>query len=115
MSQIARNSAFAATGIGQNNFELEQEFSDQIKMELALKMGLNGPQQLNKRALCNVLSSQAPRSDMKQILQARAELYNESVSPKLFTRSADLAAKSNTEKARSAARSLLAAAPLTVI
>ena len=45
MSQIARNSAFAATGIGQNNLELERELSDQIKMELALKMGLNGPQQ----------------------------------------------------------------------
>lgn len=115
MSQIARNSAFAATGIGQNNLELERELSDQIKMELALKMGLNGPQQLNKRALCNVLSSHASRSDMKQILQARAELYNESVSPKFFTRSADLAAKSNTEEARSSARSLLAAAPLTVI
>ena len=44
MSQIARNSNFAATGTSQNNLDLEKELSDQIKLGLALKMGLNGQQ-----------------------------------------------------------------------
>ena len=83
-------------------------------MQLALKMGLN-PNQVNKRALCNVLSSQASRSDMKQILLARTELYKEYLTSKLFTRGSDLTAKTKTEQARSSARSLLAAAPPLVV
>ena len=46
-------------------------------MALAVKMGLNGPQEVREQALQNVLTSKSARGDMKQILQSRAEIYGE--------------------------------------
>ena len=112
MSQIARNADIASTGIDVNKFEFEKELNDQIKMGLALKMGLNDSVHLNKRALSNVLSSLSSRANLKQILQARAELYPECLDPKLFARNIDLASKvGKTKQKENSARSSLAAAP----
>ena len=115
MSQIARNTDMASTGSGVNKFALEKELNDQIKMGLALKMGLNDSVHLNKRALSNVLSSIPSRANLKQILQARAELYSECLDPKLFTRNTDLVSKvGKTKQKENSARSSLVAAPLLV-
>ena len=84
-------------------------------MGLALKIGLNDSVHLNKRALSNVLSSLSSRANLKQILQARAELYPECLDPKLFARNIDLASKvGKTKQKENSARSSFAAAPLLV-
>ena len=60
---------------------LGKKLFEQIQLALALKMGLNGPQQVKERALHNVLSNKSTRGDVKQVLQSRAEIYRDALEP----------------------------------
>ena len=78
MSKIATNYATGAAGSVQD----QNDIFNQLQLAVAIKMGLNGPQLLEQRALQNVLTSNSARGDIQQILQARAELYGDSTDPK---------------------------------
>ena len=82
MSQITNNPSSAAQGNGLDANVLNRNLFDQIQLALAVKMGLNGPQQIKERALYNVLTSKSARGDMKQVLQSRAEIYSDELEPK---------------------------------
>ena len=79
---------------------------------LAVKMGLNGPEQVKERALHNVLTSKSVRGDMKQVLQSRAEIYGDMVDPNKFKSRVDLGGKTKSMREKNQARALLAGAPL---
>ena len=79
MSQITCDPSAAAQGSVLNPNILNEKLFNQIQMALAVKMGLNGPQQVREQALQNVLTSKSARGDMKQILQSRAEIYGETL------------------------------------
>ena len=84
-------------------------------MALAVKMGLNGPQQVREQALQNVLTSKAARGDMKQVLQSRAEIYGEALNTNWFKANVDLGGKTKSSiLEKNQARALLAGAPLLV-
>ena len=110
MSRIATSHTTGAAGSVQG----QNDIFNQLQLALAIKMGLNGPQLLKQRALQNVLTSNAARGDIQQILQARAELYGDSTNPKWFGRDVDLGAKAKSFTERNKARALLAGAPLMV-
>ena len=82
MSQITSNPSSAAQGNGLDANVLNKNLFDQIQLALAVKMGLNGPQQIKERALYNVVTSKSARGDMKQVLQSRAEIYSDELDPK---------------------------------
>ena len=82
MSQITRNHASTASGIGSYDNNLQQGLDDHIRLALAVQLGANGPQMVKQRALLNVLKSKPARGDIQQILQSRAELYGDSLDPK---------------------------------
>ena len=77
-------------------------------------MGLNGLQQVKERALHNVLTNKSARGDLKQILQSRAEIYNDMLEPNWFRANTDLAGKAKTMRQKNQGRSQLAGAPLLV-
>ena len=85
-----------------------------MQLVLALKMGLNGPQQVKERALHNVLTSRLARGDMKQVLQSRAEIYGDALEPNWFQTNSDLGGKAKSMRQKNRARSQLARAPLLV-
>ena len=82
MSQISCNPSSAAQGSGLDPIDLNKKLFEQLQLALAVKMGLNGPQQVKERALHNVLTSKSARGDVKQILQSRAEIYRDMLDPK---------------------------------
>ena len=82
MSQITCNPTTANQGIFENHSNLNKDLFEQLQMALTIKMGLNGPQQVKERALHNVLTNSPARTDMRQILQSRAELYGDELDPK---------------------------------
>ena len=81
MSQITCDPSSAAQGSLLNSNHLNEKLFNQIQLALAVKMGLNGPEQVKERALHNVLTSKAARGDMKQVLQSRAEIYGDELDP----------------------------------
>ena len=81
MAQISCNPSSAAQGSVLSPNNLSNKLFEQIQMELALKMDLNGPQQVKERALHNVLTSKSARGDVKQVLQSRAEIYRDALEP----------------------------------
>ena len=81
MSQISNDPSSAAQGSLLNSNYLNEKLFNQIQLALAVKMGLNGPEQVKERALHNVLTSKAARVDMKQVLQSRVEIYGDELDP----------------------------------
>ena len=82
MSRISGDPTVASQGSVLNSDEISKKLFDQLQMALTVQLGLNGPQQIKKRALQNVLTSKSARGDMKQILQSRAEIYGDDLDPK---------------------------------
>ena len=81
MSRIAADPSASSQGSLLNSNNLGEKLFSQIQLALAVKMGLNGPQEVRERALKNVLTSKSARGDMKQILQSRAEIYGDLLDP----------------------------------
>ena len=81
MSKITCDPSSAAQGSLSNTNHLNENLFNQIQLALAVKMGLNGPEQVKERALHNVLTSKAARGDMRQVLQSRAEIYGDELDP----------------------------------
>ena len=71
MSQITTDPSSATQGSLSRSNDLRSKLFNQLQLALAVKMGLNGPQQIKEQALHNVLTSKSARGDMKQILQSR--------------------------------------------
>ena len=90
MSQITRDPSSASQGSFCSQNYLNKKLFDQIQLALAVQLGINGPQQVKERALHNVLTSNAARGDMKQILQSRAEIYGDELDPNWFKQKVDL-------------------------
>ena len=90
MSQITRDPSSASQGSLFKTNDLNKKLFDQIQLALAVQLGINGPQQVKERALNNVLTSNAARRDMKQILQSRAEIYGDELDPNWFKQKVDL-------------------------
>ena len=83
MSQITCDLSSAAQGSLSNTNHLNEDLFNQLQLALAVKMGLNGPEQVKERALHNVLTSKTAQRDMRQVLQSRAEISRRRVGPKL--------------------------------
>ena len=81
MSRITRDPSSASQGSVLHPNKLNEKLFNQVQLALAVKMGLNGPQQVKERALQNVLTSRSARGDMKQVLQSRAEIYGDELDP----------------------------------
>ena len=81
MSQITCDPSAASQGSLLTSNNLNEKLFNQIQLALAVKMGLNGPQQVKEQALQNVLTSKSARGDVKQILQSRAEIYGDGLDP----------------------------------
>ena len=81
MSQITRDPSSASQGSFSSTNDLNKKLFDQIQLALAVQLGINGPQKVKERALHNVLTSNAARGDMKQILQSKAEIYGDELDP----------------------------------
>ena len=111
MSQICDPSS-AAQGNLLNSSHLNEKLFNQIQLALAVKMGLNGPEQVKERALHNVLTSKSARGDLKQVLQSRAEIYGDELDPNWFKSKVDLGGKAKTLREKNQARAMLAGAPL---
>ena len=114
MSRIACHVDSASQGKVKSKSDLKMELNEQLSLALAIQMGLNGVSQVNERALLNVRTSKSARGDLKQVLQSREELYGASLDPGWFKRGYSLGTKAKSTNQRNKARSLLAAAPLTV-
>ena len=114
MSQVTCNPTTANQGTVPEQNLNSRELFDQLQMALSAQLGFSGPQQVNERALHNVITSPTARVDMKQIIRARAELYGDELEPKLFKQGTDLGGKATTLKERNQARAQLAGAPLLV-
>ena len=114
MSKISCNPSSAAQGSVLSPKALKSKLFEQIQLALAVKMGLNGPQQVKERALHNVLTSKSARGDVKQILQSRAEIHRDMLEPNYFKANADLGGKAKAMRQKNQARSQLAGAPLLV-
>ena len=84
------NPTSARQGLGNEQYIFSRELFEQLQMALAIQLGLNGPQQVKEHALHNVLNSSSARSDMKQILQSRTEIYNDALEPNWFEANSDL-------------------------
>ena len=56
MSQITCDPSSAAQGSLSNTNHLNENIFNQIQLALAVKMGLNGPEQVKEKALNNVLT-----------------------------------------------------------
>ena len=67
----------------------------QLQRELAVKMNLSGSQ-LKQRPLAAILASNPGRSVLKKVLQCRAEIYGDSLDPKMFIKNSDLGGKTRT-------------------
>ena len=93
MSQVSSNPVSAAQGSVLSPNDLNMKLFEQIRLALALKMGLSGPQQGKEKELHNVLTNKSARGDLKQILQSRAEIYNNMLEPNWFQANADLGSK----------------------
>ena len=61
MSRIACHTDLASKGSALNLSDFRKDLNDQLQLALAVKMGLNGSQQINERALYNVVTSQSAR------------------------------------------------------
>ena len=114
MSQIACDPSSAAQGSVLNSNESNSKLFEQIQLALALKLGLNGPQQVKERALHNVLTNKTARGDMRQVLQSRAEIYRDALEPNWFQTNSDLGGKAKAMRQKNQARSQMAGAPLLV-
>ena len=113
MLRITCNPTSARQNMGEDpNFS--REMFEQLQMALTIQMGLNGPQQIKRRALHNVLTSKAARGDMRQVLQSRAEIYGDELDPNWFKQKGDLGGKTSLLKEKNQARCQLAGAPLLV-
>ena len=114
MSQITCDPSSAAQGSLLDANNLNEKLFNQIQLALAVKMGLNGPQQVKERALHNVLTTKSARGDMKQVLQSRAEIYGDELDPNWFKSKVDLGGKAKSLREKNQARAMLAGAPLLV-
>ena len=114
MSQITCDPSSASQGSLSETNNLNEKLFNQIQLALAVKMGLNGPQQVKERALHNVLTTKSARGDMKQILQSRAEIYGDELDPKWFKSKVDLGAKAKSLREKNQARAMLVGGPLLV-
>ena len=112
MSQITCDPSSAAQGSLSNTNHLNENLFNQIQLALAVKMGLNGPEQVKERALHNVLTSKTAQGDIQQILQSRAEIYGDELDPNWFKTKADLGSKAKTLREKNQARAQLAGALL---
>ena len=112
MSQITCDPSSAAQGSALNTDDLHRKLFNQMQLAFALKMGLNGPQQVKERALHNVLTDRLARGDMKQVLQSRAEIYGDALEPNWFQTNSYLGGKAKRMRQKNRARSQLAGAPL---
>ena len=112
MSQITYDPSSTVQGSLSETNNLNEKLFNQIQLALAVKMGLNGPQQVKEQALHNVLTSKSARGDMEQVLQSSAEIYGDLLKPKDFKSKADLGSKAKTLQEKNQARAMLAGAPL---
>ena len=81
MSQISSNPSSTSQGNVFRAIQNNDQLNNQLRMALAINLGLNGPQEAKEGALKNVLTSKTARGDMKQVLQSRAEIYGDALDP----------------------------------
>ena len=112
MSSVACNPSLAAQGMGSNNILSGSELDEQLRLLLAVKMGFDSSDQINKRALNKLRLSKSHRADLKQVLRARAGVYEEELPPSLFKRNVDLGGRASGLAEKSQARNMLVGAPL---
>ena len=79
MSAIACNPSSGAKGRVENSFS--NTFREQVSQALAIKLNLKTNQQANERALSQLLNSKARSGELKQVLQARAAVYEDLLDP----------------------------------
>ena len=83
MSSVACNPDLARQGRVPNICQ-SSELDEQLKLGLAVQLGLNGTDQINKRALSNLKASKQARSNLKQTLRARCACMRMSLNPRSF-------------------------------
>ena len=79
MSAIACGPSSGAKGMVES--PISNTFSEQVSQALAIKLNLKTNQQANERALSQLLKSKSRSGELKQVLQARAAIYEDVLDP----------------------------------
>ena len=60
---------------------VSNDFNEEIKHALALKLDLKTTQQANEKSLSSLVRAKGSATDLRQTLQARAAIYGNVLSP----------------------------------
>ena len=114
MSSFARASGNEPSGRGLQNIYPDDSFKSEICQALALKLNLKTQQHANEKVLNEIVKLGGRCRTLKQAVQARAAVYDETADPSWFVKSCDIGAKAQLSKQKRSVRSQLIAAPLLV-
>ena len=114
MSSISINSEAAASGNGTGINYTDNNFREEVSQALAIKLNLKTHQHANEKILRNIVTTGGRCGTLKQVVQARSAVYDESVYPTWFTKGTDISKMSKTLQDRRLIRSQLIGAPLLV-
>ena len=81
MSTISLNPEAAASGMGTRINNTDNNFRQEVTQALAIKLNLKTQQHANEKVLRNIVATGGRCGTLKQAVQARAAVYNESVDP----------------------------------
>ena len=81
MSAISVNPETAASGVGSENSITDNNFRQEVPQALAIKLNLKTHQHANEKVLRSIVATGGRCRTLKQAVQARAAVYDESVDP----------------------------------
>ena len=81
MSAISMHPEDAASGIGDRINHLDNNFRQEVTQALAIKLNLKTHRHANEKILRNIVATGGRCGTLKEAVQARAAVYDESVDP----------------------------------
>ena len=114
MNAIATNAEAHTKGVFSGISGGDDNFKEQFAQALALKLNFKTTQQANEKALKQLLAAKGSAYGLKQVLQARAAIYDNLLDPAWFVKNFDLSAKAKGLSQRREARAMLIGAVLLI-
>ena len=114
MNAIATNAEAQTKGVFSGISGGGDNFKEEFAQALALKLNLKTTQHANEKALRQLLNAKGAAYSLKQVLQARAAIYENMLDPSWFVKNVDISAKAKGLNQRREARSMLIGAVLLV-
>ena len=92
----------------------DDSFKSKVCQALALKLNLKTHQNANEKVLQEIVKTGGRCGTLKQVVQARAAVYDEVADPSWFVKNCDIGAKAQLSTQRRVVRSQLITAPLLI-